>query len=243
MRGVHRKRFRGQIATIERPDLALDVELWVEDRGLTIARKDKPLGTWPIQLVHIERVASSRFVITLDGEHCAFVARDPIAFSYEGIKAINSARQKVRRGLRKRRKDPIPSLQAILVARVQGLEPADVIERVEAASPVPPAEIEPVPIETRKPEHRPARRRTPAPVAADPYATEAAPSSPIPSAAVDDPPEPATGARKQPGVLERVRNARNGIVHEHVYTEHSASAGLLRRVCNECGHVSIDISE
>ena len=94
MRGIHRKRFRGRIATIERPDLELDVELWIEERDFTIARKDKPLGSWPIELVAIDRVGSARFVITLDGEPSAFVARDPIAFSYEGLKAISTAKEK-----------------------------------------------------------------------------------------------------------------------------------------------------
>ncbi len=238
MRGIHRKRFRGQIATIERPDLVLDVELWVEDRGLTIARNDKPLGIWPIQLVHIERVGSSRFVITLDGEHCAFVARDPIAFSYEGIKSINTARDKAGKRWRKQRKTTIPSLQAILVARVQGLEPDPTIEVDE-----PPPPSRPEPVETRLPEPPPEPRTVDHPVAADPYAPKRQQEQAIVEDVPEPEPAPVPGARRHPGVLERVRNARNGVVHEHVYTEYSASAGLLRRVCNECGHVSIDISE
>ena len=124
MRGIHRKRFRGRIASIDRPDLELDVQLWVEESGITIARNDKPLGTWPMSLVEIDRVGSARFVVTLNGEHSAFVAQDPIAFSYEGLKAINAAKEKTSKRKErklKRRKDAVPSLKAILVARVQGL--------------------------------------------------------------------------------------------------------------------------
>lgn len=248
MRGIHRKRFRGRIATIERPDLELDVELWVEERGLTIARKDKPLGTWPIEAVDIDRVGSSRFVITLDGEHSAFIARDPIAFSYEGLKAITSAKEKAKRrySIRlSRRKASSPSLQAILVARVQGLA-----QPHEADSPVPPIE-EPRPIEQS---HRSEVQRS-APIEASPPVQEPVSryesSDPFDQVPEEVPfePEPAVplavapGMRRHPGVLERVRNARNGIVHEHAYSAQSVTGGLVRRVCNECGHVSIDISE
>ncbi len=248
MRGIHRKRFRGRIATIERPDLELDVELWIEERDFTIARKDKPLGSWPIDLVEIDRVGSARFVITLDGEHSAFVARDPIAFSYEGLKAISTSKEKTGRRRLRRRKNPVPSLQAILVARVQGLETRE----------------EPAVEQWKEP---PAPARAPTPTTAGPatftrakpaaktaavakQATVAEPRDPYESVreviAEPEPAEPvevAQGTRRNPGVFDRVRNARNGVVHEHIYTERSGSAGLTRRVCNECGHVSIDISE
>jgi hypothetical protein len=247
MRGIHRKRFRGRIATIERPDLELDVELWIEERALTIARKDKPLASWPIELVEIDRVGSARFVITLDGEHSAFIARDPIAFSYEGLKAIMTAKDKTRKRRIRRRKDPVPSLQAILVARVQGLEPPTAPEQhsppaapVETFQPLPsPANVSPSPQQSVPRAAVVAKPKVVAPPA-DPYERVAhiveAPEPVKPAAAVP-------GTRRNPGVLDRVRAARSGLIHEHVYTEHQASAGLIRRVCNECGNVSIDISE
>lgn len=254
MRGIHRKRFRGTIATIERPDLELDVELWIEERSFTVSVKDKPIGSWPIELVEIDRVGSARFVITLDGEHSAFIARDPIAFSYEGLKAITTAKAKGRKRRINRRKHPVPSLKAILVARVQGLQ-----------EPVPPPAAEKV-----QPVPSPARADTPPPEStlqgpviaepavvaepADPYSPEPAPVTapePEPVRAREPEPEPepvehayvAPGTRRNQGVLDRVRAARSGVIHEHVYTEHATAAGLLRKVCNECGHVSIDISE
>ncbi|MDH5371521.1 MAG: hypothetical protein OEX97_01110 [Acidimicrobiia bacterium] len=245
MRGIHRKRFRGRIATIERPDLELDVELWVEERGLTIARKDKPLGTWPIEAVDIDRVGSSRFVITLDGEHSAFIARDPIAFSYEGLKAITSAKEKAKRrySIRlSRRKPSSPSLQAILVARVQGLaQPHEAGPPIEDPRPIeqsPRSEDRPpAPIEVSPPVQEPVSRYE----SRDPFdqVPEEATLEPEPAAKL----AVAPGIRRHPGVLERVRNARNGVVHEHAYSAQSVTGGLVRRVCNECGHVSIDISE
>lgn len=249
MRGIHRKRFRGRIATIERPDLELDVELWIEERDFTIARKDKPLGSWPIELVAIDRVGSARFVITLDGEPSAFVARDPIAFSYEGLKAISTAKEKAGRRRLRRRKSPVPSLQAILVARVQGLarpdEPSAETWKeppAPAAAPPPPTRARPATVTRTPPSTRPAAVAGQATVAEkrDPYEpVQGIIAEPEPV----EPVEVAQGARRNPGVFDRVRNARSGIVHEHVYTERSGSAGLTRRVCNECGHVSIDISE
>ena len=251
MRGIHRKRFRGRIATIERPDLELDVELWIEERALTIARKDKPLASWPIELVEIDRVGSARFVVTLDGEHSAFIARDPIAFSYEGLKAIMTAKDKTRKRRIRRRKDPVPSLQAILVARVQGLETPSAPEQPSPlAAPVETFQPLPSPANVSSPPQQKARRTavvakpklvTPP---ADPYERVShLVEAPEPVEPVVEPAAAAPGTRRNPGVFERVRAARNGVVHEHVYTEHQASAGLVRRVCNECGNVSIDISE
>ena len=258
MRGIHRKRFRGTIATIERPDLELDVDLWIEERALTVALKDKPLGSWPIELVEIDRVGSARFVITLDGEHSAFIARDPIAFSYEGLKAITTAKAKGRKRRVNRRKHPVPSLKAILVTRVQGLQetvPPPVVEKIQ---PVPP----PARSDTPPPRStlQAAVIAEPAVVAepADPYSPEpevvAAPEpvvepEPAPVRMPEPEPEPvapayvAPATRRHQGVLDRVRAARSGIIHEHVYTQHAMAAGLVRKVCNECGNVSIDLSE
>ncbi len=243
MRGIHRKRFRGRIAPIDRPDLDLDIELWVEERGLTLARRDKPLGTWPIGSVEIDRVGSSRFVITLDGEHSAFIAHDPIAFSYEGLKAIATAKEKTKKsysGRFKRHKDPIPSLKAILVARVHGLD-----QTTEPAPPSPTVELPP-PVDVHRPAHitAPAAPRVQESVAsepADPYAPE--PDTGLLEPEPADLVEVAPGIRRHPGVLDRVRNARSGVIHEHLFTQHAISGGLVRRVCNECGHVSIDLSE
>ena len=256
MRGIHRKRFRGTIATIERPDLELDVDLWIEERALTVALKDKPLGSWPIELVEIDRVGSARFVITLDGEHSAFIARDPIAFSYEGLKAITTAKAKGRKRRVNRRKHPVPSLKAILVARVQGLQEPVPPPAVEKVQPVPPPARADAP---------PPRSTLQAAVIAEPavVAEPADPYSPEPEVvAVPEPvfepepepvlvlePEPvapayiAPATRRHQGVLDRVRAARNGTIHEHVYTQHAMAAGMVRKVCNECGHVSIDLSE
>lgn len=237
MKGIHRKRFRGRIATIERPDLELDVELWIDERSLTVARHDKPLGIWPIESASIDRVGSDRFVVTLGSEHSAFIARDPIAFSYEGLKAISAAKEKSKKSFSqrfKRSSKPAPSLLAILVARVQGLN-HQAEEPVQAAPPVESRLAETVTPSTDLPE--PVVSAEPA----DPYAEpeSAVISAPEPPKTPRQPP----GMRRHSGVLDRVRNARNGVVHEHVFTEHSTSAGLLRRVCNECGHVSIDLSE
>ncbi|MDF1597557.1 MAG: hypothetical protein P1T08_15875 [Acidimicrobiia bacterium] len=249
MRGIHRKRFRGRIAPIDRPDLDLDIELWVEERGLTLARRDKPLGTWPIGSVEIDRVGSSRFVITLDGEHSAFIAHDPIAFSYEGLKAIATAKEKTKKsysGRFKRHKNPIPSLKAILVARVHGLD--QTVEPTPPAPPAPPSStVELPPVEVHRPAHitAPPAPRAPDPVVptepADPYAT--VPEQAILEPELEELVEVAPGFRRHPGVFDRVRNARNGVVHEHLFTQHAISGGLVRRVCNECGHVSIDLSE
>ena len=258
MRGIHRKRFRGTIATIERPDLELDVDLWIEERALTVALKDKPLGSWPIELVEIDRVGSARFVITLDGEHSAFIARDPIAFSYEGLKAITTAKAKGRKRRVNRRKHPVPSLKAILVTRVQGLQetvPPPVVEKIQ---PVPP----PARADTPPPRStlQAAVIAKPAVVAepADPYSPEpevvAVPEpvvepEPAPVLMPEPEPEPvapayvAPATRRHQGVLDRVRAARSGIIHEHVYTQHAMAAGLVRKVCNECGNVAIDLSE
>ena len=237
MKGIHRKRFRGRIASIDRPDLELDVELWIDERNLTVARHDKPLGIWPIENVSIDRVGSDRFVVTLGNEHSSFVARDPIAFSYEGVKSIFVAKEKAGKGFSrrfKRSEKGSPSLVAILVTRVQGLETA---------------EDEPDPAHRRvdkKPPEAPPSPRVVADVMidlepADPYDSvdEIPAFEPDVPAPIQRPPS----LRRHTGVLSRVKNARNGVVHEHVFTEHSASGGLLRRVCNECGHVSIDLNE
>jgi hypothetical protein len=256
MRGIHRKRFRGTIATIERPDLELDVELWVEERALTVSLKDKPLGSWPIELVEIDRVGSARFVITLDGEHSAFIARDPIAFSYEGLKAITTAKDKGRKRRVNRRKHPVPSLKAILVARVQGLQEPAPPPATEKIQPVPPPASADAP---------PPRSTLQAAVIAEPAVVvqPADPYSPEPELVSEPEPEPepaavqvpepesepvapayvAPATRRHQGVLDKVRAARNATVHEHLYTQHAVAAGLVRKVCNECGHVSIDISE
>ncbi|MFW2341007.1 MAG: hypothetical protein ACN4GK_13220 [Acidimicrobiia bacterium] len=247
MRGIHRKRFRGHIAAIDRPDLELDVQLWVEERGITIARNDKPLGTWPMSLVEIDRVGSARFVVTLNGEHSAFVAQDPIAFSYEGLKAINAAKEKTsKREERKlrRRKEAIPSLKAILVARVQGLT-----EHQQPAQPPTPELTQPEPIEQPAPVTRPqpppkVENTAPRPDPFEPIAADVVVELEVEEAALEEETvgEPSAFSR-HPGVLERVRNARNGIVHEHAYTDNTVSGGILRRICNDCGHVSIGLNE
>lgn len=243
MKGIHRKRFRGTIASIDRPDLELEIELWVDERGVTVARHDKPLATWPIGLVEIDRVGSARFVITLNGEHSAFIAQDPIAFSYEGLKAIDSAKQKNGKRRRRRSKENPPSLKAILVARSHGTTgPTTVAEPATTSGAEPTVEPEP-----ERPRHSHITKPKPKAPAAPPPAPAPDPYEPPPTAMVPEEEQEmavmAPGVRRHPGVLDRVRNARNGIVHEHVYTEHGATGGLKRRVCNECGHVSIDLSE
>ncbi|MBW3666088.1 MAG: hypothetical protein KY394_00695 [Actinobacteria bacterium] len=60
-------------------------------------------------------------------------------------------------------------------------------------------------------------------------------------------PEPAMAgaARERSGLMGAVKSAfaRGGRTHEHVFVEAAGGLGIVRYVCEECGHVSISVSD
>jgi hypothetical protein len=242
MSGIHRKRFRGRIVIVE-SNLDFDVELWVEEHGLTVATGGKPLGTWPLDLIQVDRVASARFVVTLEDESVVFIAADPIAFSYEGLQWVETARARSkRRRLRRRRKQPAPprSLRAMLEAKaVPGPrpdpepEPWSIPEPERAGEEPPPVEPPAVDVPELVVE-LPELVEEPTLVAADPFRA-------APHAEAGD--EIRGTLRRHTSVLGRVRSARNGQPHEHEYQQLPGAGGLSRRICDGCGHISIALTD
>lgn len=89
----------------------LEVDLRVAGGEVILLASSGSLGVWPIDDVGVVRVAGDQFRLDLDGEQATFFADDVIAFSYEGLPALEKTSRfgALRRSIRRRRAEhPVP---------------------------------------------------------------------------------------------------------------------------------------
>jgi hypothetical protein len=70
----------------------LPVHVLLTDRHIELVAGDESLGRYPLREATAERIAGDRFDLVLAGDRVVFEAEDAIAFSYEAIPHISSAR-------------------------------------------------------------------------------------------------------------------------------------------------------
>ena len=95
--------YRGKLQ-LDKTEL-LEVDLRVAGGEVILLASSGSLGVWSIDDVGVVRVAGDQFRLDLDGEQAMFFADDVIAFSYEGVPALEKTSRfaALRRSLRKRR--------------------------------------------------------------------------------------------------------------------------------------------
>lgn len=88
----------------------LEVDLRVAGGEVILLASSGSLGVWSIDNVGVVRVAGDQFRLDLDGEQATFFADDVIAFSYEGLPALEKTSRfgALRRSLRRRRRAEHP---------------------------------------------------------------------------------------------------------------------------------------
>ncbi len=73
----------------------LPVHVLLTDRHIELVAGDESLGRYPLREASAERIAGDRFDLVLAGDRVVFEADDALAFSYEAIPQISSARTPV----------------------------------------------------------------------------------------------------------------------------------------------------
>jgi hypothetical protein len=98
-------RYRGKLQLSGNQRSQLVVDLRIQDGALILLSADESLGAWPVEDVTVSRISGDLFTIKLGIEEAVFVADDALAFSYEGLPAIEREAEllKDKRRLRKKR--------------------------------------------------------------------------------------------------------------------------------------------
>lgn len=98
-------RYRGKLQLSGNQRSSLVVDLRIQDGALILLSSDESLGAWPVEEVTASRISGDHFTIKLGIEEAVFVADDALAFSYEGLPALEREAElhKDRRRLRKKR--------------------------------------------------------------------------------------------------------------------------------------------
>ena len=215
----------------------LRVKLRVDDDSVTLESDSETLGRWSYVGAAASQLATERFLLSFGDEEFVFVPDDSVDFKYEVMpklkpapattrrlrRSANRAEGDVKKVAPKQRVRDLPSV-APLKAEISEAEDSGDPWSEEEPEEFPDAEV--VAVDEAEPTATPTEK----PVeAASPNA------SPKPDAV-------ATSATRG-GLLDQLRNRDDEDEHHHRFERQSLPGGLVRVVCAECGHVSIDLTD
>lgn len=87
--------FRGALALPDDNEPSLIVDLRVVDEVVVITQNSEQIGSWPADQVAAERLNGQKFRLMLGEDEVIFHARDRLGFAYNGLNAIEEARERI----------------------------------------------------------------------------------------------------------------------------------------------------
>lgn len=87
--------FRGALALPNDNEPSLIVDLRVDDEVVVITQDSEQLGSWPVEQVDAERLNGQKFRLLLGDDEVIFHARDRLGFAYNGLNAIQEAKERL----------------------------------------------------------------------------------------------------------------------------------------------------
>lgn len=254
-----RVRFSGRIRFPEAGEDDLGVTIEVTESHVRIRTADQVLGSWCLADVVAKRVVANEFEIDLGGDVLSFVADDQVNFAYGAVQAMAEG------WARYHAMNPVKRKAVVAGARRSNEKPRLAETRVALAVPVVMIdEPRPAPAAVENENgHDPGERRfdrdllrPPAPGVGDLTVEEPVEPSvgptvlPVPRTvkAAAKPVLGAFGDGHHPAETSGLRAGMRSVFtrrgdHDHSYVTSTTAVGITRRVCLDCGHVSIGATE
>jgi len=229
-------RISGVVQLPDDPGSAIEVVLQIANDRLLLKRARTNLGDWPLADVGVTSLSATVFELNAAGEKIHFLPSNPQLFgSLEFV--LKATRRQVQPTPKKKRKNgperkPASTTVDASLKEHTAVPGKDALPPSKPAAPEREADSTPEHIEIDLSEETMAPTRTHRIASRTRYL----------SAATKD-------QLRQTGVwpLDRLRALRAEdslpIEHQHTYLVVTTHAGLVRRVCTECGHVSFGLVE
>ena len=212
--------FKGALETTD--GTSAPARLAIDETTLSLEVGGSPLGSWGFDAVEVRRSAGNRFIVDVADERLIFIADSPVDFAYTVPGWVEAHKPKRRWGTRRR----LEARKANPVDRTKKPSTRRHLEQPKAQ-----------PVNRMKKSGTRQRLEQPKAQSVDRIKKSGTRQR------LEQRKAQLVDRIEKSGGRRRAKVTARKAEHVHTWSEQSLPGGLIRRVCQECDHVSIDLRE